>query len=83
MKQVNQRKEPPDPRKLLKDPASLLNNTEGLMQNPVELLKGIEMPENPIQNPLQFFKLEEAKLPADSSKVEKPDENPPLKEEEK
>jgi tetratricopeptide (TPR) repeat protein len=57
--QVNIKKEMPDARSLLKDPASLLNNPDGLMQNPIEMLKNIELPDNPFSDPVKFFKLDE------------------------
>jgi tetratricopeptide (TPR) repeat protein len=63
-KQINHRREQPDPRQLLKDPSSILKDAEGLMQNPVELLKGLDMPTEKLQNPLDVLKSEGALSPA-------------------
>jgi len=63
----------------INDPESIFRKGKELFQNPEELIKKLELPPNPFENPAEFFNLQENKLP-DSTNV---NQEPNLKENKK
>ena len=63
-----------DPKSMIQEPANMFQKAKELLLNPGEALKTIELPTNPLENPAEFFKLDETKQ-SDSTKVEIPEEN--------
>jgi len=60
---------------ILEEPANLFKKAKDLFTNPSEALKQLELPANPLENPKEFFKLEEGKTAQDSTKIQKEPEN--------
>lgn len=60
---------------ILEEPTNIFKKAKDLFKNPSEALKQLELPTNPLDNPKEFFKLEENKTPQDSTNVQKEPEN--------
>lgn len=68
-----------DPKSLLSSPGNILDKAKQLISDPVQQIKDIKMPENPISDPAKFFNLDDQKN--DSTKTESNHETPPPQEE--
>lgn len=68
-RQVNHNQKALDPKQIMKDPSSILNSQDALMSNPLELIKGIEVPTDIIKNPIKLFQSDENALPTDTTQV--------------
>ncbi len=60
---------------ILEEPTNIFKKAKELFTNPSEAIKQLELPANPLDNPKEFFKIEEGKSAQDSTKIQKEPEN--------
>lgn len=60
---------------ILDEPTNIFKKAKELIMNPEEAIKNLELPVNPLDNPKEFFNLQENQNSSDSTNVKKEPEN--------